>query len=228
MPGGDVERAPWQSWGLGWTHVDHQGSRRAGAGNQYSSLSPPCPQVSCQCLLQSESSQKPEGKRCLQVGHSPRSPRGVRTRLATGPVGSGVFWGESEGGPGRGMFGRGWLFQADGEVWEELDLGGALNVLFGSLPACTPRAGAGADPGVGGGLGASAGLSHGSHFPVGPGGLRIAASGWGGLTLTLQPPPSSALASGPGLGVRQFHLFLGLRLAQPATALSPAVRAARM
>lgn len=41
------------------------------------------------------------------------------------------------------MFGRGWLFQADGEVWEELDLGGALNVLFGSLPACTPGLGLG-------------------------------------------------------------------------------------
>lgn len=145
-----MERAPWQSWGLGWTHVDHQGSRRAGARNQYPSLSPPCPQVSCQCLLQSESSQKPEGKRCLQVGHSPRSPRGVRTRLATGPVGSEGFWGESEGGPGWGMFGRGWPFQADGEVWEELDLGGASQRVVRVPPGLHPWAGAGADPGVGG------------------------------------------------------------------------------
>lgn len=100
-------------------------------------------------------------------------------------------------------------------------------MLFGPLPACTPRLG---QTQMWQGVCVPLQVFPlGTHFLLRPGGRRITASSRGGLTLSLQPlSPLGPGLSPPSWGVGQFHLSLGLRLAQPATALSPAVRAAKM
>lgn len=135
-----------------------------------------------------------------------------------------------EEGQGEGMHQvqSGLGFEANGEVWGELDSGGEDPQHFDRLPTqpcasrleqtCTWR-----------GCGSFASLSCEACFPLCPGGPQVAVSDWGGLTLT-PPAPRSQSGSWPWSQswAGHFHLSLSLRLAWPATALSPAVRAAWM